>query len=200
MAQNFTTDFQAGMCSHLPVSVLTDVQLIAGFQAGRAACFDELVRRHRSALKAQVRNFCRGDRMTQDDLLQQILIRLHSVFIRGGYEERGTFGPWLRRLAHSVLLDHARADRKRQQRYSDGFDEVANLAEVSTDFEKSFSGVSRKKLRKLVSRLPLEQKQVVILRIRFELTFQEIADFTGVSINTALGRMCYAQSNLRKWA
>jgi RNA polymerase sigma-70 factor (ECF subfamily) len=200
MAQNFAAEVQADRVSHLPVSVLTDVQLISSFQAGRAACFDELVRRHRSALKAQVRSFCRGDRMMQDDLLQQILIRLHSVFIRGGYEERGTFAPWLRRLAHSVLLDYARADRKRQQRYYDGFDALADFAEPAPDLEKTLTGVGHKKLRKLVSRLPLEQKQVVILRIRFELTFQEIADFTGVSINTALGRMRYAQSNLRKWA
>ena len=121
---------------------------------------------------------------------------------RGQYHEDGRFEPWLVRIARNVLMDHYR-DRKRfHQVHSDR--EVSMLPDtfassMSTDNDL-LAAQQRTQVRELIRELPESQKEVVILRHFLGLTFQEIATHTGVSINTALGRMRYALINLRKIA
>jgi RNA polymerase sigma-70 factor (ECF subfamily) len=140
------------------------------------------------------------DRYVAEDLLQETFIKVINTVKSGRYNEEGKFLPWLSRVAHNLAIDHFR----RNKRYPEiVLEDGSNVFNSLSFAEESFESAqllkdTKSRLRNLVKELPEEQKQVLIMRHFLEMSFQEIADRTGVSINTALGRMRYALINLRK--
>jgi len=135
-----------------------------------------------------------------EDLLQDTFIKALNVIKSGRYNEEGKFLPWLSRIAHNLAIDHFRERKRHPQitledgtRLFDSFKFSENSLETNQERQDT-----KTRLRTLIKELPEEQKQVLIMRNYLQMSFQEIADRTGVSINTALGRMRYALINLRK--
>jgi RNA polymerase sigma-70 factor (ECF subfamily) len=141
------------------------------------------------------------DNDVADDLTQEILIKVVKVLDEGRYTDKGRFQPWLLRIAHNRVLDYFRAQKqvKTISEASVGFDILGsrNIAEPSIE-DEIISEQLAEEIRALVDELPEEQREVVKMRYYDGLSFKEIAEFTGVSINTALGRMRYALINMRQ--
>ena len=140
------------------------------------------------------------DKYLAEDIFQDAFLKMIKTIKDGRYAEQGKFLPWAIRVAHNLCMDHFR--RSRQQipvTLPDGRDITAlfcsggDLASEAIEKRQVHGSV-----RKLVEELPEEQREVIVLRIYADMSFKEISDLTGVSINTALGRMRYALINLRK--
>ncbi|MGP1362904.1 MAG: RNA polymerase sigma factor [Bacteroides sp.] len=178
-----------------------NVTLIAELQGGNVEAAEHLFAKYENRLHNYILSSVKDDTIARD-LLQDTMLKAFVSIKRGQYREDGRFEPWLVRIARNVLMDHYR-DRKRfHQVHSDR--EVSMLPDtfasnVTPDTEL-LASQQRTQVRELIQELPETQKEVVILRHFLGLTFQEIAVHTGVSINTALGRMRYALINLRKIA
>jgi len=178
-----------------------NVTLIEELQGGSVDAAERLFTKYQKRLYGYILASVKEDNLARD-LLQETMMKAFVSIKRGQYHEDGRFEPWLVRIARNVLMDHYR-DRKRfHQVHSDR--EVSMLPDtfassMSTDNDL-LAAQQRTQVRELIRELPESQKEVVILRHFLGLTFQEIATHTGVSINTALGRMRYALINLRKIA
>jgi RNA polymerase sigma-70 factor (ECF subfamily) len=140
------------------------------------------------------------DRDLADDLFQETFVKVIQTLKLGQYAEEGRFAPWLFRIARNLVVDHFRRDgRMPKVRSTDTFDVFKVVKDPDHSVETAL--VNDQVLRdteKLLEYLPAEQREVVLMRIYQDLSFKEIADLTGVSINTALGRMRYALINMRK--
>jgi RNA polymerase sigma factor, sigma-70 family len=178
-----------------------NVTLIEELRSGSVDAAERLFSKYQKRLYSYILSSVKDDSIARD-LLQEAMLKAFVSIKRGQYHEDGRFEPWLVRIARNVLMDHYR-DRKRfHQVHSDR--EVSMLPDtfassITPDNELMVSQ-QRTQVRELIQELPETQKEVVILRHFLGLTFQEIATHTGVSINTALGRMRYALINLRKIA
>jgi len=141
------------------------------------------------------------DNDVADDLTQEILIKVVKVLDEGRYTDKGRFLPWVLRIAHNRVLDYFRAQKsvKMVSESSAGFDILGskNFAEPSIE-DKLVSEQQAEEVRALIEMLPEEQREVVKMRYYEGLSFKEISEHTGVSINTALGRMRYALMNMRQ--
>lgn len=177
----------------------SDSQLVSLYQSGNEGAFEMLLHRHKSRIYTAIYLIVK-DRYVAEDLLQETFIKVVNMVKSGRYNEEGKFLPWISRVAHNLAIDHFR----RSKRYPEIVLEDGSNVFNSMDFaEDSFESAqmlkeTKSRLRDLVKELPEEQKQVLIMRHFLQMSFQEIADRTGVSINTALGRMRYALINLRK--
>jgi RNA polymerase sigma-70 factor (ECF subfamily) len=142
------------------------------------------------------------DRDASDDIFQETFIKVINVLRSGTYREEGKFVQWIMRIAHNLTIDYFRKEQK--MKYVRSNDEV-NVFDVIGNFEDSIETVIIKKqinkdIRSLIKQLPEEQRRVLIMRHYADMSFKEIAEKTGVSINTALGRMRYALLNMRRLA
>jgi RNA polymerase sigma factor (sigma-70 family) len=177
----------------------SDSQLVSLYQTGNEEAFDMLLHRHKSRIYTAIYMIVK-DRYEAQDLLQDTFIKAINTIKGGRYNEEGKFLPWISRIAHNLAIDHFRRNKRYPEvTLEDGsrvFDSM-QFSEESSE-TKQLLRDTKSRLRDLVMELPTEQKQVLIMRHYLELSFQEIADRTGVSINTALGRMRYALINLRK--
>jgi len=140
------------------------------------------------------------DKYIAEDLFQDTFLKIVNNIRNDKYSEQGKFLPWALRIAHNLCIDHFR--RVKQQvriTLSDGSD-FFNLLPMKEEHaeEAIIRRQSEHNVQQIIDRLPEEQREVVIMRIYGEMSFKEIADITGVSINTALGRMRYALINLRR--
>lgn len=177
----------------------TDSELLLRYQQGNEEAFAMLLQRHKSRLYTAIYLIVK-DRYVAEDLLQDTFIKAINTIRSGRYNEEGKFMPWISRIAHNLAIDYFR----RERRYPEIVLEDGNGLLNSLDFadnsveEQQILRDNRSRLRHLIKELPAEQKQVLIMRHYLKMSFQEIADRTGVSINTALGRMRYALINLRK--
>jgi RNA polymerase sigma-70 factor (ECF subfamily) len=140
------------------------------------------------------------DRYEAQDLLQDTFIKAINTIKGGRYNEEGKFLPWISRIAHNLAIDHFRRSKRYPEVVLEDGSRVFDSMQFSEEsYEtKQLLRDTKSRLRELVKELPTEQKQVLIMRHYLDMSFQEIADRTGVSINTALGRMRYALINLRK--
>jgi RNA polymerase sigma factor (sigma-70 family) len=178
---------------------LSDSQLVSLYQNGNEEAFEVLLFRHKSKLFTAIYLIVK-DRYVAEDLLQETFIKAVNTIRGGRYNEEGKFMPWVSRIAHNLAIDHFR----KSKRYPEVVLEDGSRVFDSMDFaEESMESKQVKKenhlrLRSFIKDLPVEQRQVLIMRHFLEMSFQEIAERTGVSINTALGRMRYALINLRK--
>ncbi len=178
---------------------LSDSQLVSLYRNGNEDAFEVLLNRHKSKIYTAIYLIVK-DRYTAEDLLQETFVKAINTIRGGRYNEEGKFLPWISRIAHNLAIDHFRKEKRYPEVILEDGSNVFNsmdFAEESSEDKQMFRE-TRAKLRAYIRELPEEQKHVLIMRHYFDMSFQEIADRTGVSINTALGRMRYALINLRK--
>ncbi len=176
-----------------------DSILVENYINGDESSLDKLIQKH----KSRIYNFIFSKVLNRDiaeDIFQDTFIKVIKTLKRGFYNEEGKFLPWIMRIAHNLVIDHFRkSNRIPKFENNSEYDIFQNLSDSSLNAEKSIikNQVSTD-LQHLVDELPDDQKDVVIMRLYRDMSFKEIAENTGVSINTALGRMRYAIINLRK--
>lgn len=180
----------------------SDNELVAAFIAGNNEAFDTLLSRYQDRLYSYIQ-FYIHNRDLADDLFQETFVKAIVCLRQGGYQESGYFYAWLTRIAHNLLIDHLRAERHDEVQYADDgttlWNDNPQLLDSSRESELVTEQVL-KDVKRLVEHLPEEQREMVQLRYYQGLSFKEIAALTGVSINTALGRMRYAILNMRRLA
>ena len=178
---------------------LSDQQLISLYISGDEAAFEFLLNRHQQQVYSKI-FFIVRDSDLANDLFQDTFIMVVNTLKGGKYNEEGKFLPWVLRIAHNISIDHFRRGKKmRMMRATDEFDVFDTLPSDQMHAEdQMIQDQIHQDVRELLDCLPEEQREVVHMRIERELSFQEIADETGVSINTALGRMRYALINMRR--
>ncbi len=184
-------------------TTLTDEQLVSAYAAGDNNAFDQLLKRH----KARLFNFILSmvkDSDLADDIFQETFVKAIVTIRQGRYNDQGKFIAWIYRIARNLVIDSYRQDKVENQLSTDDENGVnlLNRSEFSEGtVEDTLIGMQiEEDLRALVTELPESQRQVVDMRFYQNLSFKEIAALTGVSINTALGRMRYAILNLRRMA
>jgi RNA polymerase sigma factor (sigma-70 family) len=185
--------------STMKIQLESDQDLIHQYISGQESCLEELIRRYKSKVYTSIYLLVK-DTYLAEDIFQDTFIKVINTLKAGKYNEEGKFLPWVMRIAHNLVIDYFRREKRTPVVTNvDGFDifEVLQFNDESME-DKMVREQTHKDLKGLIHLLPSEQKEVLIMRHYGELSFKEIADITGVSINTALGRMRYALNNLRK--
>ncbi|TAF83468.1 MAG: sigma-70 family RNA polymerase sigma factor [Sphingobacteriales bacterium] len=180
-------------------STSTDQDLINLYLNGKPEALSELVNRHKSKIYTSIYLLVK-DEYLAEDIFQDAFIKVIKTLRAGKYNEEGKFLPWVLRIAHNLVIDYFRKEKRSPTIVnSDGYDifDVLGIHDESME-EILIKEQTYANLKSLIHLLPDEQKEVLIMRHYGELSFKEIADLTNVSINTALGRMRYALNNLRK--
>lgn len=178
---------------------IADSELITRYKNGDESAFEILVLKYKSRLFTTIQLIVK-DQYVAEDLLQETFIKAIDTIRSGKYNEEGKFLPWISRIGYNMAIDHFR----KQKRYpSLAMEENSPFLNSMAFSEDSAEAIRIKnetftKLRELIQRLPEAQREVLVMRQYMKMSFQEIAEATGVSINTALGRMRYALINLRK--
>lgn len=182
---------------------MSDKELVSVYIKGNELALAELVNRHRSKIYSYIFVTIKN-RALAEDFFQDTFIKVIKTLKGGRYNEEGKFLPWVMRIAHNLMIDHFRKEKKFRKvsgrsRDNEDLDVFSTIGydELNVE-EKLVKNQVRSDVKELIERLPEEQKEVVKLRHYYDMSFKEISDFTNVSINTALGRMRYALINLRK--
>jgi len=176
-----------------------DSELISQYRNGSEAAFEALVDKYKTRVFTTIHMIVK-DQGVAEDLLQDVFVKVVQTLNSDRYNEEGKFQPWLMRIAHNLAIDHFR----KMKRYpSVVMEDGSNVFNTLLFAEENVEDLRIKDetyalVQRLIEELPESQKQVLIMRHYMDLSFQEIAEQTGVSINTALGRMRYALINLRK--
>ena len=178
---------------------LNDSVLVSNYINGNERSLEILIGRHKQRIYSFIYSKVL-DRDISEDIFQDTFIKVINTLKRGRYNEEGKFLPWVMRIAHNLVIDHFRKDNRMPSfKNTDEFDIFSVLSDSSLNAEKRIiKDQIHMDVRNLVDELPEDQKQVLMMRIYRDMSFKEISEQTGVSINTALGRMRYALINLRK--
>ncbi len=186
----------------------TDDQLVRRYEQGEDSAFDVLLKRHQEKLYSYI-YFVVHDKDIADDIFQETFVRAITSIRSHRYNSTGYFYAWLIRIAHNLILDTFHQQEVMPMVSHEFFSEQGDVTvDLFNDVRMSEPNVESLMLqeqsfddvRAMVARLPLNQQQIVYMRFFQELSFKEIAEELGVSINTALGRVRYALINLRKMA
>jgi RNA polymerase sigma-70 factor (ECF subfamily) len=179
--------------------VFNDQELVRAYLEGYEKAFETLLHRHKRKVWSHIYLMVR-DREVTEDLFQEAFIKVVHTLKTGKYNEEGKFLPWVMRIAHNLVIDHFRRNKKMPLvRSNDDHDVFATISQPGKNVEQRMVNVQiDEDVRKLIDHLPEEQREVVVMRTYLGMSFKEIADQTDVSINTALGRMRYALINMRK--
>jgi RNA polymerase sigma-70 factor (ECF subfamily) len=180
--------------------IISDYELIQRFINGDEACFELLIKRHKNKIFSYIRLYIR-DQALAEDIFQDTFLKVIQSVKAGKYQDNGKFISWVARIAHNLIIDHFRKAKQLRTISNDDHEpDIFNSRKLSdtTVEEHIIKRQIQKDIRKMISMLPDDQREVVILRHYAGLSFKEIAEITEVSINTALGRMRYALINMRK--
>jgi RNA polymerase sigma-70 factor (ECF subfamily) len=183
----------------MQVQQFPDNKLVKLYLSGHEEALGELVNRHKDRIYTYIFMFVR-DSYLAEDLLQETFIKVIDKLRTGKYQEQNKFLPWISRVAYNLCVDYYRREKRLPKVTTrDGFDifSVLKFSDASVE-EKIIEDQTVVRVRTLIEQLPEEQREVLILRHYSDMSFKEISEVTGVSINTALGRMRYALINLRK--
>ena len=179
---------------------LSDEQLVKNYANGDSDAFDTLLARYQQKIYSYILFLVHDDEVA-DDLFQETFMKAIVTIRQGRYVESGRFSAWLTRIAHNLVIDKYRQDRNSNVISNDASDadlfNDVSLSDITVEM-KMITEQSLTDLGRLLKELPDNQKEVLYMRFYQDLSFKEIADATGVSINTALGRMRYGLINLRK--
>ena len=182
----------------MQLSSYSDAQLAQTFSDGNEKALEVLIHRYKDKIYTSIYMLVK-DKYLAEDLFQDTFLKIIKTIKAGRYAEQGKFLPWAIRVGHNLCMDHFR--RSRQQI----FVTMPDGQDISVLFgagDMASDGIEKRQVhdsvRKMVENLPEEQREVIVLRIYADLSFKQISELTGVSINTALGRMRYALLNLRK--
>jgi len=178
---------------------VTDASLVRTYLEGNENALGQLISRHQQRIYSFIYSKV-FDKDISDDIFQDTFIKVIRTLKRGKYNEEGKFLPWVMRIAHNLIIDHFRRN-KRMPKFDNSGD--FNIFSVLADGELNAETQIIKEqiesdVQELIKELPADQLEVLTMRIYKDMSFKEISDRTGVSINTALGRMRYALINLRK--
>ncbi|HPB04389.1 MAG TPA: sigma-70 family RNA polymerase sigma factor [Bacteroidaceae bacterium] len=181
---------------------MTDDMLVGLYSDGDGKAFEILLNRYKEKLYSYIM-FVVRNRDLADDIFQETFVKVIVTLQRGGYTCNGKFGAWITRIAHNLIIDGFRQERnentvRNDEREYDLFND-ARLSDSNIE-DNMINEQTLRDVRRLMDMLPDNQREVVFMRYYQDLSFKEIADITGVSINTALGRMRYALINMRKMA
>lgn len=180
--------------------MISDYELIQKFIKGEQSCFEQLIHRHKNKVFAYISLYIR-DQALAEDLFQDTFMKVIQSVRSGKYQDNGKFISWVMRIAHNLIIDHFRRIKQMNTVSNDNYESDLFNSKKFADSTVEDDMIKRqiqKDVRKMISQLPDDQREVVILRHYAGLSFKEIADLTEVSINTALGRMRYALINMRK--
>jgi RNA polymerase sigma-70 factor (ECF subfamily) len=179
---------------------MTDYELITSFINGSEKSIEHLILRHKSKVYSYISLYIRS-RDLADDIFQDTFLKVVQSIRAGRYQDDGKFISWVMRIAHNLIIDHFRHEKQMGIVFNDDYEtDLFNTHSVAEDNVEDIM-VRRQMLRdvrRLITELPDDQREVVIMRHYAGMSFKEIAEMTGVSINTALGRMRYALINMRK--
>lgn len=178
---------------------VSDNELIDGYRNGNYADFETLLARHQAKVYGYIFSVVK-DKNVADDIFQDTFLKVVQTINSGMYKDENKFIHWVMRISHNLIVDHFRRVSKLPTVNKNDF-LLENLRVLDDNVEKVvIKNQTRQDIRKLIKKLPDEQRRVVILRHYGKYEFKDIAEKTGVSINTALGRMRYAIINLRRLA
>lgn len=182
---------------------LTDDELVKIYSTGCNEAFDVLLFRHKDTLYNYILRNLNDSPSTVDDVFQETFVKVIMTLREGRYASCGSFGSWITRIAHNVIVDHYRRDAQlpvvncleedkglfNDQRIAESYAEARLVNEQTL-----------REVKGLMEQLPDVQRDVVYMRYYENLSFKEIASLTGASVNTCLGRMRYALLNMRRMA
>jgi RNA polymerase sigma factor (sigma-70 family) len=187
----------------MSIQKLIDKELVQLYIGGNEEALEVLLERHKGRIFSSVITLVR-DRQVAEDIFQETFYKVILTLKKGQYAEEGKFLPWVLRIARNLVIDHFRSIRKLPPipvYINDEGEEISIfdsiVVEEDNDRPLEFQAF-RKNIRKLISELPEDQREVVIMRMYYDMSFKEISETTNVSINTSLGRMRYALLNLKK--
>jgi len=177
----------------------SDALLVKNYIAGDENALSILINRHQSKIYGFIYSKL-SDRDIADDIFQDTFIKVIKTLKSNSYNEEGKFLPWVMRISHNLIIDYYRKNKKMPMfRETEEFSIFSIMSDNVPNIESQLiTSQVESDLRKLILELPEDQKEVLMMRMYQDLSFKEISELTGVSINTALGRMRYAVINLRK--
>ena len=183
----------------MAINQAPDALLVQQYIEGNEAALSTLIERHQSRIFGFIHSKL-NDRDLADDIFQDTFIKVIKTLKTKSYNEEGKFLPWVMRIAHNLIIDHYRKEKKMSMnRETETFSIFEFIKDSSSNIEgQMITEQVENDLKKIILELPDDQKEVLIMRMYEDLSFKEISEKTGVSINTALGRMRYAIMNLRK--
>lgn len=183
----------------MKLSKLSDKKLIQSYIKGNEAAIEELINRHKSAVFTYIVCKLRNEALAED-IFQDTFIKVINTIKRNKYNDEGKFLPWVMRIAHNLIVDYYRkSNRMSTTSGTDDFDifDIVQCSDRNVEQELE-TKQSYSDIKGLIKYLPDDQKEVLMMRMYYDMSFKEISESTNVSINTALGRMRYALINLRK--
>ncbi len=179
--------------------LITDAVLVSNYIRGNEQALETLIIRHKQKIYGFIYSKV-YDRDVAEDVFQDTFIKVINTLKTGNYNEEGKFVPWVMRIAHNLVIDYFRKNNRMPKFDNSGeFSIFSVLSDSSLNAEKQIiKDQVESDVRRLIDELPEDQKEVILMRMYNDMSFKEISDKTGVSINTALGRMRYALINMRK--
>jgi len=188
----------------MSMKLFNDNELVKLYMSGNEESLSVLVQRHKRRIFSYIYMITRNKALTED-IFQETFFKVIQTLKKEQYNEEGKFLPWILRIAKNLIIDHFRKVKKMPSISSVINDEgeetsIFDIIPDNTESPKDTveSRALKKQIRSIVNDLPKDQKEVVILRTYYDMSFKDIAEITNVSINTSLGRMRYALINLKK--
>ena len=181
------------------VSILSDAQLVSQYCNGNEGAFETLVNRYKDRVFTTIFMIVK-EREVAEDLFQDVFIKVVKTIKKGKYNEDGKFPSWIMRISRNIAIDYFRRQKRYPTYNAEENSPIWNLADFSEESVEAGKIKEEEKalVKEMIQNLPDAQKEVLIMRHYMDMSFKEIAETTGVSVNTALGRMRYALINLRK--
>jgi RNA polymerase sigma-70 factor (ECF subfamily) len=179
--------------------LITDAVLVRNYMDGDESALSTLINRHKQRIYSFIYSKVL-DRDITEDIFQDAFIKVIKNLKLGKYNEEGKFLPWVMRISHNLVIDHFRKNSRMPKFDNSGeFSIFSVLGDSTLNAERQIiKDQVECDLRRIIEELPEDQKEVLVMRMYKDMSFKEISERTGVSINTALGRMRYALINLRK--
>jgi len=187
----------------MSIQLLNDNELVQLYINGNEESLSVLLIRHKRKIFSSIMVVVKNKALAED-IFQDTFFKVIQTLKRGQYNEEGKFLPWVIRIARNLIIDHFRRIKKMPPvpvYVNEEGEEISVFNTLTSDDEiknKDENQKFKKSIRAIISQLPADQREVVIMRTYYDMSFKEIADFTNVSINTALGRMRYGLLNLKK--
>ena len=179
--------------------LISDATLVSSYIKGDESSLEVLIKRHKQRIYSFIYSKV-YDRDVAEDIFQDAFIKVIRTLKKGRYNEEGKFLPWVMRISHNLIIDYFRKNNRMPKFDNSGeFSIFSVLSDNSLNAERALiKDQVETDVRRLIDELPEDQKEVILMRMYNDMSFKEISERTGVSINTALGRMRYALINMRK--
>ncbi len=188
----------------MSIQSLSDNELVQLYISGNENSLSILLQRHQRKIFSSIVVVVKNKALAED-IFQETFFKVIQTLKRGQYNEEGKFIPWVIRIARNLIIDHYRRIKKMPPvpvYTNEEGEEVSVFSTLASEDDKTESNLFQAKfkqsIRNLINELPQDQREVVLMRTYYDMSFKEIAEFTNVSINTSLGRMRYALFNLKK--